>query len=215
MAHLRNSLGDRYQRRSTDRSHSECPFRITLVRPQATKLTYDSFLLDTGPGASVLLIEDSYFNTAPFGNLRSYSTTAGDTIDLTTTAEYKLIVSGGTGDFRFRLLDVDSAPLLPINLPVTGTMTSSESFKLWRVRGPLDQPLLVQNNATAGMLLLGSLTLIRPDHSVAGSATRTLVNDDIQTNANQSGDYFLILRGSIDGPFNYDLRLLVGPDAQP
>ncbi len=75
---------------------------------------------------------------------------SGDTLLRLLPGEYQLSVTGVAGDFRFRLVNADAAPLLAVNTDIAGTSTPASASRLYRLSGNAGDEFFIQGGPVSG-----------------------------------------------------------------
>ncbi|NJR16282.1 MAG: hypothetical protein HC785_11565 [Calothrix sp. CSU_2_0] len=130
-------------------------------------------------------------------------------LNLTETGNYQLIIStysGITGDYGFKLLDLDTIPVAQFDTNITDTINPGTEDRLYRFNGNQGQRLYLDTLSTQTRL---DWVLYRADNQVAISQSWS----DIELELPSTGEYILALRGSaaFNSSVGYTFRI-VTPD---
>ncbi|MEK7674455.1 MAG: hypothetical protein AAB676_01305, partial [Verrucomicrobiota bacterium] len=175
----------------------------TFTGTVAQRLYYDALDADfdsisvqlySPSGALVHLNQNADYDAGPF--------------TLTEAGDYKLVMSGSgatLGDFRFRLLDVASMPVLTFGTPVDGELTSRREVDLYRFTGTAGQRITLTRANTSGTE--EQWRLISPQNSTLLSVGIYL--DLGQTVLPVSGEFVVLVDSSSGSaaPFTYQISM--------
>ncbi len=75
---------------------------------------------------------------------------AGDALRQLLPGEYQLSVTGAAGEFRFRLMNADAAPLMAVNTDIAGTSTPASASRLYRLSGSAGDEFFIQGGPVSG-----------------------------------------------------------------
>jgi large repetitive protein len=125
---------------------------------------------------------------------------------LTETGTYRLIFDGNgasTGDFVFRLLDIASAPALPLGSLVSDTLTPGLETEIYRFTGSSGQSLFFDSRSGGSG---ATWYLYGPNNQYINNAS---LNGDFEVSLTNDGVYVLVLYGnntSADIPFSFQVN---------
>ncbi len=161
------------------------------------RLYYDSLTDITGINVELL---------TPSG-ASVFSTTVNRDRDLFTLTEngiYRLVIDGSnlnTGDYRFQLLDAETAINLDLDTPIIDNLTPGKSTQLYQLTATGGQNLYFDD--------LGSD--FGGNWKIYGTRNQSLISgslgSDRQFNTINSGSYILAIQGNSDNSINYNFAI--------
>jgi RHS repeat-associated protein len=126
---------------------------------------------------------------------------------LTETGNYKLVVSGSTGEYGFSLIDSKAAPVANFEQNITGVLTPGSEDDVYRFNGSAGQRLYfatLSNNRNLDWVIYNA------NNQAIASTVPGNPWGDLEVELLTDGQYFLVLRGK--GNYNdnipYSFRIL-------
>lgn len=164
----------------------------------AQQLLYDAIDADFdqvnlrlyGPGGSIITSRNSDSDSLPF--------------TLAASGTHYLIVESTLAtspDYHFRLYDIASQPVLPLDISFSGTIDPGQGMKVYRFNGNTGDTLFFDSLRAAS----GQWALYDPNNGHRGG---TGLGSDFEITLPFSGSYTLLLDGNSSTPINHSNRVV-------
>ncbi|MBF2067245.1 MAG: putative Ig domain-containing protein [Calothrix sp. C42_A2020_038] len=137
----------------------------------------------------------------------STNTDSNQVLSLLETGAYRLVINGNnnaTGNYSFRLVDLETVSTLAFNTPVTGRLDPGAEVDFYQFYAPVGQKFNFDLTATqwtnANWVLYGP--------SGAAIATPSSTTPDFEITPEKAGTYVLAVRGSSSTLTDYNFRAI-------
>ncbi|NJN12163.1 MAG: hypothetical protein HC815_31065, partial [Richelia sp. RM1_1_1] len=135
----------------------------------------------------------------------STNTDSNQPLSLLETGTYRLVISSNnnaTGNYSFRLVDLETVSTLAFNTPVTGRLDPGAEVEFYQFYAAVGQKF--NFDLTATQWINANWVLYEP--SGAAIATPSSTTPDFEVTPEKAGTYVLAVRGSSTTPIDYNFR---------
>ncbi|MEM9214706.1 MAG: putative Ig domain-containing protein [Cyanobacteria bacterium P01_F01_bin.150] len=170
---------------------------ITFDAPAGQRIWFDSISSTSGNIQGTLLAANGKIITT----IKSDSDSGPLSLDQPGT--YTLIMNGGTdgGDYSFQLIDMNSAPTMSLDAPITGTLDPATT-KIFQLKGDIGQTVYFDSTTSFN---LSKWTIYGPENTKTDSAN---IHDDLEVVLPADNLYWLVLENIHDEITNYQFKAI-------